>query len=632
MVILRFAKGHMAISLRLASKLVWVTLFGFLFLNRGISRVVAQQKSIRVGPTISVSADRPSVSLGETWLAGNPVDPNNMIAVSMAFPQDGRWASVMYYTTDAGKSWQPVTHGPSHDAYFWGADPVVAFAPDGTAFYSDLEWGDVSNAPFNDDRSSASTDLATYVYRSTDGGRSWSVPTILDGTDHSCIAIDASRGKYSGRVYVAYTTPLSSAQGKATEGIGFAYSDDRGITYKQRVFSPPEVSFKSRIRIGPSPTDLLVTPDGVVVLPYIFYLKPESATADQDQFIQQTWVMTSADGGRTFSEPHLIVTSEFSLGPHSKNKIPSWPRMAIDASTRPTRDRLYVTNEGVANNRVRITVLSSSDMGQTWGPAVQVNDDKTERNHSTPGLAVSENGIVGVSWYDRREDPSDNCFQEYYSASLNGGVTFLPNVAVRQPATCPMSSGNWQPNVTQTEDGSDGKYNVTISSPGPRFANGGETQGIIGMAGGKFHLAWINGESGTMQLASTAIEVSAPPLGQDVGDLLDVKISQPAIDMTAHSLTMRLQVTNRSSKPMAAPLTLVLTRMESLLEGLHAVNSSNGLPGVGATWRLAVGSGETSLQPKESSAAITLKFEFTKVPGESSDTAPLDADFHFFEN
>jgi len=84
---------------------------------------MSEENPIHVASTVNVSSDNSRVPLGETWLAANPRDRKNMIAVSMAFPKDGPWASVMYHTIDGGRSWTRATHGPSHDAYFWGADP-----------------------------------------------------------------------------------------------------------------------------------------------------------------------------------------------------------------------------------------------------------------------------------------------------------------------------------------------------------------------------------------------------------------------------------------------------------------------------------------------------------------------------
>jgi hypothetical protein len=268
---------------------------------------------------------------------------------------------------------------------------------------------------------------------------------------------------------------------------------------------------------------------------------------------------------------------------------------------------------------------------------VQFNDDHTEADQNTPGIAVSDDGILGASWYDRRNDPKDICFQEYFSASLDGGVTFLPNVVVREPATCTIKPGNWQPNVSQSKDGSRGTYNVVLSSPGLRFMNAGETQGIAAVSHNKFQLAWINGESGTMQLSSTAVDVFARPRGLDVGDFMEVETSLPTIDIDARTVSMQVLVTNRSPRAVALPLTIVLSRLESLFDGLKAVNSGNHLSGVGSSWDLVANSGNNSvLGPNVTTVPITLKFQFEKVPEDKLPdlgfAAPLDADFHIFEN
>src|SRR5215469_1127282 len=406
-----------------------------------------------------------------------------MIAVSMAFPKDGRWASVMYYTVDGGKTWSRTKHGISREEYFWGADPVVAFSPDGTAYFSDLE-PSTAAAEASSSKSSSTEKFDVYIYKSHDGGKTWSDPILLDGDDHSCLAFDDSHGEYNGRIYVTYTSPGHSAQGKSMQAIGFAYSDDDGATYKQTVFSPPDVSFRDRIRDGPSPTDLLVAPDGTVVLAYVYYLAPSPPSSDHDETISETWVMTSVDGGHTFSEPHKVSSSTFPTGPKSKikeNKIDYWPRMVVDSSNGPNRGRLYVTNEEVADNRVRIIVLSSEDMGLSWSSPAQVSDDHTQADQNTPTLAVSNDGTLGISWYDRRNDPKDNCFQEYFSASVDGGLTFLPNVAVQEHPTCTIQPANWQSNVSQSHDVPRGTYNVVLSSPGLRFMNAGETQGMASL-------------------------------------------------------------------------------------------------------------------------------------------------------
>ncbi|HZT01040.1 MAG TPA: sialidase family protein [Steroidobacteraceae bacterium] len=582
---------------------------------------------ISVGHTVHVSADDPGTPLGEVWLAANPRDPKNMVSVSMAFPKKGPWASVMYYTQDAGSTWHRVTHGPSHDEYFWGADPHVQFGPDGVAYYTDLEWGAVGNAPFGSSLVSASVPETVYVFRSTDGGRSWSEPIALDGVDHSCIAIDRSHGKYRGRVYVAYTSALLKAQGGRTEAVGFAYSDDDGRTYRQKIFAPPTVPFRDRIRTGPSPTDIVVTPDGTVTLAYIYYLLPSDPAAGAS-IEAQTWVMSSSDGGRTFHEPHLVASDSFPADERSTSKIGYWPRMAVDESNGPTRGRLYVTDERPVGKAIGIFVFSSSDAGQTWNPPVRVDDGGRETFANTPGIAVSADGVLGVSWYDRRNDPKNDCFQEYFSASVDGGLTFLPNRVVHAAATCTNQRGNWQPNATQSVDDDGNVFSVTLATPGLRFANAGETHGIAAVGSGGFELAWINGESGVMQLAATRVDVAAKPLGEDTGDLMQLDTTEPALDADGKSISMQVVLTNRSLHPMHAPLTLLLTQMDASLQELRASNTNNGITGVGAAWKLEARGGGNELAPGASTAPLVLRFSYSKA--EQKGSAP-SFEFHVFE-
>lgn len=48
-----------------------------------------------------------------------------------------------------------------------------------------------------------------------------------------------------------------------------------------------------------------------------------------------------------------------------------------------------------------------------------------------PNVAVNDVGDVGVVWYDRRNDPTNNTLIDVYTAfSADGGVTFLPIVRV----------------------------------------------------------------------------------------------------------------------------------------------------------------------------------------------------------
>ena len=53
-----------------------------------------------------------------------------------------------------------------------------------------------------------------------------------------------------------------------------------------------------------------------------------------------------------------------------------------------------------------------------------------------------QDGIVGVTWYDTRDSKDGSQFHEYFTASLDGGKSFLPPVRVSSAPSTPLGPGN----------------------------------------------------------------------------------------------------------------------------------------------------------------------------------------------
>lgn len=47
-------------------------------------------------------------------------------------------------------------------------------------------------------------------------------------------------------------------------------------------------------------------------------------------------------------------------------------------------------------------------------------------------MSVGPDGRLGVLFYDRRKDSNNLLIDAYYSESLDGGLTFLPNVRISE--------------------------------------------------------------------------------------------------------------------------------------------------------------------------------------------------------
>lgn len=117
----------------------------------------------------------------EVTVAVNPTDPNNLIAGSKdyALGPDGDggyivWAGY-FYSKDGGETWDDGLVGryPGSvlENYEQSSDPVIAFGPDGTAYYCGLAYG-VGSLP-------GIARNALWISESTDGGQSWDDPYIV---------------------------------------------------------------------------------------------------------------------------------------------------------------------------------------------------------------------------------------------------------------------------------------------------------------------------------------------------------------------------------------------------------------------------------------------------------------------
>jgi hypothetical protein len=429
----------------------------------------AQPPRITVLPGVLISADDPANQHVESWLAMNPRDPLNLVAASMVLGQHD-WVAA-YASRDGGKSWVRATHGAAAAKYFDGQDPAVTFDADGNAFLS------TAAAAFG-------------VWKSTDGGRTWGEPAVVQGAayDRTFIASDrSSRGIFRGRLYAVGKMPITVFGHHGADVIAFSSSRDGGASFAfPRLLLPaPDKDLLNIV------SDLLVTPDGSVILALEIF---DAQRLDAPLLSGRYSIVTSDDGGRTFSEPRQVaVFHQYGHARESQSvKGLGGAHLAVDASPGPRRGTLYMVWLDAGDGHDQVMAASSPDGGGTWSKPVRVNDGSGASNQSNPAIAVDGEGVVGISWNDRRADPTDLCYQPYFAASADGGASFSPNVEVSQDLTCPAGS-----HAEGTPLDSDYRY-----------LNGGDTQGIVGLPQGGFHLAWIDGGAGQMQLRSTIVAVA----------------------------------------------------------------------------------------------------------------------------
>ncbi|MGI8695550.1 MAG: sialidase family protein [Mycobacteriales bacterium] len=376
----------------------------------------------------------------EPDVAVSPV--NRSIAVSVA--QDGRYltggavTNNYSWTHDGGRTWhhRPLPHlsKPQGGAFDGASDPVVAFGPDGTVYAASL-------------LTSATCPNAVAVSKSTDGGRTFGGPVIVD-SDPTCdnshtddkeeIAVDTSRtSPHHGRVYVFYTS-ISDGTGSAPAGSPqiVRWSDDHGRHWSApvRVTAPtyftqgaqPMLQADGTITIsyfdyGTSSAEKDATglaPHGAGVTPHAAGVAPHAATAP---VIYKIRARTSYDGGATWTGA-AHISSYIGYGPGDV-------RCCIPPGTAdPVTGRMYAAWNGVDPSKV---FLSYSDDGRHWSPAKQVNTNyKANLTHVNVDVAAY-GGKVFVFYGTRDQDRQSGRYVQYQvSTSYDKGATFGPAVSL----------------------------------------------------------------------------------------------------------------------------------------------------------------------------------------------------------
>jgi hypothetical protein len=153
--------------------------------------------------------------------------------------------------------------------------------------------------------------------------------------------------------------------------------------------------------------------------------------------------------------------------------------MAVDG-----KDRLFWLC--VADKFNGVLVQRSDNRGESWSDPLRLNHSQTARSF-TPSIAVNTDSVIGVSWYEIHDK---NCFDVYFTASLDSGKTFLPEVRVSSATSCP-----------------DTPQNKGAFDPGTTFGAGGDYSGLAATSDGIFHLVWSDARTGIYQLRTASVAV-----------------------------------------------------------------------------------------------------------------------------
>jgi hypothetical protein len=415
-----------------------------------------------VAANVRVSRDRYREHVGPS-LAANPLRPRQLLAACQGSPFTPEFI-LTYLSVDAGASWhiggmpeQPAS-GPAGD------DVTVAFGGDGRGYVCAARSGHGSSLnPGNPD-----AHRAVYVWRTDDGGRSFSAPvTLVEGvySDHPWVAAGRGQGPSGHNVYVAW------GAGASHTALDFTRSTNGGESFETPRRILPEARTSSLVSAGPQ---LAVGPDGLVCAVCDWTTKQDSS----GDLVGQVVAVCSADAGRTFAGPVHLGAESAAIAMPGGGRPNSGPAVAVS----PQGDAIYVAfpthKPGSAHSDIAVT--TSRDRGRTWSKPVTATpgDDVI---YFQPNVAADEAGRIAISAFALANGRID----EVLLVSRAGELRFGPPLRVTAASFNPLDPTT----------ASRGKYGTWWL---------GDWQGLASGAGA-FHLVWNDTRTGKLDLFAAAV-------------------------------------------------------------------------------------------------------------------------------
>ena len=368
----------------------------------------------------------------------NPTDESNVVTSANDYRYGFR--ALVYFSTDGGNTftdvllpgWDPATGGTGLFKHVQaGGDPVLAFAADGTLYYSAL----VYDFSFPNH-----TPSGVAVAVSHDGGANWAAPVMVHFESANNFFNDKEwiAAGPGGNVYVTWTLFNQGPHGAGyiSSKIVMSVSHDHGATWSD----PIQVSDSAHpFDQGSSPA---VAPDGTI---YVAYEGNQASNIFRDQ----TVLARSTDGGLTFTNTELGRVYD-DVGCYPTNvaqgrarlsfeqfRLSSFPSLAIDPTTghmaivwaddqnNPGCAAGASSFSGLTNNQVK---LITSANGTSWTAPLIITSGADK---AYPAVGAN-NGRVVVGYYTRDYSPvptaTDHSCQRGFLNTSDPGYPASPTV------------------------------------------------------------------------------------------------------------------------------------------------------------------------------------------------------------
>ena len=417
-----------------------------------------------------INSDSTTEVQNEEQVAINPLDPDNLVAVWRDFRLGHRRVGVGY-TFDGGVTWHDsLLEEPDYPRH---SDPGITTDSDGNFYIVILAY-----------TGNTSEENGLYVYKSEDGGVTWGdgvpaidqVPNVFE--DKELIACDRTSSFYNGNLYVAW------ARFGSTTDIYNVTSTDGGASFGDAVLVSDESSVQ-----WPCP---VVGPDGTYYIAWVQF-------SDYEIRIDR-----SPSGGATFGTD-ITVTDIYATSTTINGGITvfGFPAMDCDIFGGLYHGRLYIAYMDRVWGDYDIFMRYSDDHGSTWSAPARINDDAigNGRDQFHPWTVVSDDGVVNVIFYDRRNDPSNLLMDLYLTQSFDGGLTFEPNIRVTTVSSDPTAGS--------TRAGLIGEY-----------------IGLAAASADRVHPVWTDTREGHQDVYTAVVDTTF--VGVEDGAVAGLRLSPPS--------------------------------------------------------------------------------------------------------
>lgn len=412
--------------------------------------VIAQKVQVSEEKLISTDIN---YSLNEAHLVTDPNNPQHLLVAAILTKKWGTGTFpfthiVLLQSWDGGKTWQKKHF--DEDITF-GADPWLAMNKRGTLILTSLN------------KIKGMRYMYLLVYVSNDSGKTWQKHPLNIGYAHDrqSIVVDPKSQQF----IIASAKYNVNNEGKRVGGLM--------ITRLTREGAFQETNWHPLSNVDKNNATPILTPDRTLLVSYVDY------TISRRKMVKtrRNWLVKSRDLGRTFSEPILL------------SEGPNFPYILWD-TTQTKKPRLhYLMTKGARREYKGFAMKTSLNGGYTWKKSVDITQfDQAKTYMRQANWIINTQGVIGVFWFDRRDNPNTKAHHLYFTYSKDHGQSFAPPVRVSSKASTPDPKKN---------GGMDKRWPV-----------GGDYFGLNTTPDGHFRIVWADHRNGKSQLFHALVKVN----------------------------------------------------------------------------------------------------------------------------